>query len=456
MSTEPQLQKSFKNASFRLSAYNIINNIFIGKAYPDQAVRKEINRLGDIDQQYISTVNELVYGVVRWKLKLDCLIDLNLSREIKKMQIRNLLRIGVYQLLFMDGIKDHASVNETVKLSKDLFSPKIGNFINAVLRGVQRKKNAEIKFKNKVEEISFNHSFPKWIIEYWLKNYEPEKVENLCKSLNKVADINLRVNTLKISRENLVEELKRGGISASNSRISESGIVLNTRIDPANTNLYKQGFYSIQDEASQLISTLLNPQPGEKVLDACSAPGGKTCHIAEMMGNKGEILSVDSNKNRLRLLKKQIERLGIDIVKTRQSDLSTSNNMKNYEKYFDKILVDAPCSGLGTIRRNPDIKWTREMPDINYLSALQYKILKNVCSTLKTGGLLVYSVCTLSKRENEDIIEKFLEENPGFAIEEAQKSDKINEKLISKNYFISYSDIFDMDSFFAAKLKRIN
>ncbi len=456
MSTNQRSKTNSKIASARSIALSIINKILIDGAYPDLAVQDEISKHKITDVNIISFINEIVYGVIRWKLTIDYKIEDNISKEIKKTNIHNLLRMGVYQLKFMGGVKDYASINETVKIGKQFFGNSIGNFINAVLRNIQRKDYSDIKFIDKVDEISVKRSFPKWIINYWLENFDLNKVDNLCSSLNQIPSISLRVNNLKIERDLLLDRFKRVGIEAEKSKYSNVGINLVKRINPVSSGFYKEGLYSVQDEAAQIVCFLLDPKPGEKVLDACSAPGGKSTHLAELMNNNGEVISADINKNRLRLVNNNIKRLGTTIVKTENIDLLASNNTNKYKNYFDKILLDAPCSGLGTIRRNPDIKWKRKMSDIHELSEIQYKILQNISSYLKTNGVLVYSVCTLSKYENEKVIDKFLKNNPDFELEEIKNSVNIEKQFIENNFFVSYTNLFNMDCFFAAKLKRVN
>ncbi|MGH7884470.1 MAG: 16S rRNA (cytosine(967)-C(5))-methyltransferase RsmB [Thermodesulfobacteriota bacterium] len=455
MSNSLKSSANSKNLNTRQTALNIINKIMIDNAYPDIAIRNEFSKHKNIDSQNISLINEIVYGVIRWNLKIDFFINDNLKKDINKMKIKNLLKMGVYQLKFMDGIKAYASINETVELGKQLFGIKIGNFINAILRNIQRKDYSDIRFEDKTDEVSFNRSFPKWIINYWLEKFDLEKVDNLCSSLNLIPGLSLRTNTLKTGRDSLLENLIKEGIEAEKSEFSEAGINVLKRIDPISLRFYKEGFFSVQDEASQMISFLLRPEPGEKVLDACAAPGGKSTHLAEIMKNQGEIISLDVNNNRLRLVNNQAKRLGISIIKTENRDLTNLDNLKKYENYFDKILLDAPCSGLGTIRRNPDIKWTRKMSDINELCDIQYKILYNISNTLKPGGKILFSVCTLSDLENEKIIEKFLKNNRNFELEEIKNSVNIKKLVNENNFFVSYTDIFNMDCFFAAKLKKV-
>lgn len=454
MSTKRKSQQNIGNTPIRLIALNIVNSILIDKAYPDLAVRNEISKHENIKDSEVSFINEIAYGVVRWKLKIDYLIKDNISRNIKKKKILNLLRTGVYQLIFMGGVKDHASINETVQIAKRLFGKNIANFINGVLRSIQRKNYSSIKLKDETLNLSVNESFPEWIITYWQNKYNLEKIEKLCRSLNMVANLTIRANTIKTDRDSLIGLLKENGFEVEASNFSKSGINFINRVDPISLRFYKEGLYSVQDEAAQLISIVLNPKPGEKVLDACSAPGGKSTHLAELMNNKGEVLSCDINKNRLRLVENNIKRLRTSIVKTESLDLTKNEGLEKYKNYFDKILLDAPCSGLGTIRRNPDIKWRRKISDIEELSSLQYRILSNISNCLKPNGILLYSVCTLSEYENEEVIDKFLKNNPDFELEEIKNSVNIEKQFIEDKFFVSYTDLFNVDCFFAAKLRK--
>ncbi|NIP32012.1 MAG: 16S rRNA (cytosine(967)-C(5))-methyltransferase RsmB [Candidatus Dadabacteria bacterium] len=451
--------KNYKKGS-RYLIYKSLNKILIKKAYTDLAIQELTSNNSDISENDISFINENVYGIVRNKLKIDHIWSQFVTNEIKKEEIKNLLRLGTYQLIFLKGVKDHASIFETVELAKKLFGFKIANFINAVLRKIQNQsgiKNLEkIEIKNRLENVKINQSFPGWILRYWEKSYEIERVEEFCLSLNKIPRITLRVNTLKTNREKLIDLFKKENVRLDKTEFSPSGVILIDRANPAFLPYFKDGYFSVQDEAAQLITHLLCPRPDEKILDACSAPGGKSTHIAELMNNEGEIVSCDYNESRLNLVRINAKRLSVNNLKTFKADLTSAVLEQKYPDYFDKILLDAPCSGLGTIRRNPDLKWNREESDIKQLSDIQLKILNNISKTLKTNGIIVYSVCTISEEENEKVIYNFLENNKNFRIEKLSYNNYLKSFIFDDNFFISYPDLFDMDGFFAAKLKKIN
>lgn len=450
----------------RLIAFRVLNRVIYEGAYPDLTLESEIGKNPGVSRRDAALLAEIVYGVIRWLGKLDYVIGLFIRRKVGKKEIVNILRMGVYQILFLDGISDYAAAHETVEIAKTVYGQKVGDFANAIFRETARSRDKieyPVKEKDWMHYIEVNYSFPKWIVEKWRNAFGTDYTERLCGSLNEIPPLTIRVNTLKTTRELFIAELNDKNIQAAATLHSPTGVNVLTRADPASLPGFKSGLFTVQDEAAQLVSYLLSPKPGDKVLDACCAPGGKTTHIAELMSNNGEIAALDINESRLGLVEKLAENLEINIVRTIQGDASLygskmSRGVSLKEHGFDKILVDAPCSGLGTLRRNPDAKWKKTAANVLELSDIQFRILSGISKALKPGGAMVYAVCTLTPEENEKVCEKFLSQNPDFGIDADIGSASVDgfSFFNADGFFITDPVKHNMDGFFAAKFRKKN
>ena len=427
-----------------------------------------------LDKKKISTrdaafITEITYGVVRNRNKLDWVLSQFSTKPLSEtaVLIRNILRMGVYQLLFLDKVPDYAVCNESVQLAKKYGNPGIAKFVNGVLRNIIRNRE-NILWPDKEKEtalyISTIYSHPLQIVQRWLKRFGYDDTVKICKANNKIPALVIRTNTLKLSRSDLKEILGKKNISVREGRFTEEALQVKGLTNVSKFPAYREGLFQIQDEASILTSHLLNPLPGELVIDVCSAPGGKTTHLAQLMTNKGIILAMDSNQSRLMMVKRNCRRLGIDIVKTRQNNGTIL--AEKYLKAADKVLIDVPCSGLGVIRRKPDLRWqTYDEKRFERLTELQGKILDIASNYLKIGGRLVYSTCSTEPEENQEVVSRFLEKHPNFELEDL--SEFINQRKLpvyelgqnSQNKFIqilpglSNSDL-DLDGFFMTKMIR--
>lgn len=439
----------------RLIAYELLIRITIKKAYPDIVLNQYLSKNKNIISKDIKLITELVYGTIRWKKKLSYVLNLFIKHKLKSSKIELVLLMGIYQILYLDSVPDHASINETVKVAKAKFDYKIKNLVNAVLREVIRNKELiEYPDKSDISEyLSINYSYPKWLIIKWTESYGEELTEKICAGLNNHGLPIIRVNNNLISTDKFAKLIKDH--NPQNTFFSDHGLYVENLNVLINSDLYNNGYFSIQDESSQLVSIILDPKPGETIFDSCSAPGTKSNHIAEIMKNRGKIISCDINKERLNLVLQDSKRLKNSIIFTRCSDAKDIVFDDNIQ--FDRILVDAPCSGLGTIKNNPDIKWNKNPDDIVQLSSIQLEILNNVSRYLKTGGTLVYSVCTLMREENEHVCELFLKQNTKFRIDStvSNKYEKINRLLDRNGYFSSLNELDKMDGFFIAKFQKI-
>lgn len=401
----------------------------------DEYLDKERQKLSQKD---ISLISELVYGTVTWKLTLDTILSKHSKIKIKKISkwILNILRMGIYQIVFLDKIPKSAAVNESVKLCKK-YGFKSSNFTNAILRKVEKSDYEELsEIKDEIQRISQMYSMPQWLVEELSKEYDNQTLEEICKNSNLKPKTTIRVNTLKTTKMELIKKLEERNIICEEAELSNF-LYLKKIKNISNLDLFKQGLFTVQDEGAGKISILLNPKEGENILDVCSAPGGKTTHIAQLINDKGNIIAWDLYSHRLNLVEENSKRLGIKSIKTQEKDATIF--YPEYIEKFDKILLDVPCLGFGVMKRKPDIKWQRKREDIEEITKIQLKILENCYKYLKKGGELVYSTCSILKSENQDIINIFLKNN---IVEKSQ----ITEKVILPDK--------KTDGFFMCKLRK--
>lgn len=414
----------------------------------DELLNKNRNVLSNKDINFIS---ELVYGVTTWKLTLDTIIQKYSKIKIKKISpwVINILRMGAYQIVFLDKVPKSAAVNESVNLCKKYGGKSVG-FVNAILRKVEKSDYLELfEIKNDIEKISKTTSMPEWIVRELNKEFDPEKVNEICENSNLKPKITIRINNLKITKNELKKSLQSKEIEVEDGIIEDFLYLKNVK-NITNLDEYKKGLFTMQDESAGLTALVLNPKEGESILDCCSAPGGKTTYIAELMNNNGNIKAWDLYKHRLDKVQENSKRLGIDIIKTEENDATVLK--EEYIEKFDKILIDAPCLGLGVIKRKPDIKWQRKFEDIEEISKIQEKILNTCSEYLKKGGILVYSTCSIVKSENDKIVEKFLK-SENFELEEINNINIENlENKITKKGIIKLYPSENMDGFFISKL----
>ena len=384
----------------RALAVKILHSIDFEGAYSNIALNKKLSTNEDVGKAFIT---EVVYGVERWRSKIDWIIRKNSKIRLKKIEpyILCVLRLGVYQIIYMDSVPDFAAVNECVSLSKRYGNARTSSFVNAVLRSVIRNKD-EVD----CADIEIKYAHPKWLIDRWIDSYGEDFTIELLETNNQIPPITLRVNTLKIDRDTLIERLD---IDCRKSENTEYGVIVNKFSDIKNNQQFKEGLFQIQDEASMNAVEKLDVKEGEVVIDVCSAPGGKSTFIAELMNNNGRVLARDIHEHKLQLLRESADRLGITCIETEIFDALDLD--ENLIGKADKVIVDAPCTGYGIIRKKPDIKWKANEDDSGSLSKVQSKILENASKYVNTGGRLVYSTCTLSDIENRDVVKKFCDNN---------------------------------------------
>jgi len=424
-------------------ALKSLYEINIKQAYSNIVLDKFINenreKLSNLDINFIS---ELVYGVVTWKLTLEYIIQKYSKTKIKKMSdwVKNILYLGSYQIIFLDKVPKSAAVNESVNLCKKYNFKSVG-LVNAILRKIEKSDYKEISnITNSITRISLKYSMPEWIVKKFCDEYGEEETANICQNLNLRPNISVRINRLK------------GKMDLGEKGILEDFRTITGTKNITKTKEYIEGNITIQDEAAGLSSFVLAPKEGEIVLDACSAPGGKTTYLAELMCNQGNIVAWDIYEERLKQVKQNAKRLGINIIQTEVHDATKLK--EDYVERFDKILLDVPCLGLGVIRRKPDIKWNRQENNIKEISDIQFNILKTCSKYLKKNGTLVYSTCSMLKEENDAIIEKFIKDE-NFEIVDIDKQIPKEFSKITTNNMVQFLPSQKHDGFFITMLKKI-
>lgn len=420
-------------------------------AYLNLAFKEELlkSNLSSLDTAF---VKELVFGVFRNKILLDYIIRKNSSIRLKKIDktILNILRMGVYQIYFMDKVPDHASVSESVNLAKKNASPKTVSFVNAVLRSSLRKSVDLSEIKDETERLSVEYSYPLPLAEFFKKSFGT-RAEALMKAGNSSPELCVRINTLKTTKEDFIKKLDDLDIKYEQTPYTDCGLYLYGATEEKRKHL--SGLFTVQDQSSQLVALSLNPEPCDFVLDLCSAPGGKTTHLAELMENRGKIFATDLYESRLKSVDYLSHTLGIDIIDTQAHDATVLD--KTLIEKADKILADVPCSGLGIIRRKPDIKYKENITDFDELNEIQLKILNTAYHYLKSGGVLVYSTCTINPSENKELIDKFLKAHEDMRIDKIESEHILDKALGEKGYIEIFPDTDKSDGFFVCRLKKL-
>lgn len=399
----------------RQTAFKILCRIEKDKAYAnlllDAAIKETENSVAS------AFLTALVYGVIERKITLDYLLSKHLKKPLKRLspEAVTILRMGAYQLKFMDKVPASAAVNESVKLSKKNGCAYASGLINSVLRRVEETPINYPQTENKVYDLSVRYSCPEPLVQHFIEDYGIEDAEGILKSSLELPPTTVRVNTVKIDKDRFKQLLLEEGIEAIETDVPNM-LNLSRASGLESLDSYQKGLFHLQDAASARCVAALALEPGQVLLDLCAAPGGKSFTAAEHMQNQGEILSFDLYENRAERIKKGAERLGLSIIKASTADASIEN--KSLLHTADRVLCDVPCSGFGTIRRKPEIRY-KALGSIDKLPQVQYNILENASKYLKENGILVYSTCTLNREENDAVCDRFLKEHPEFeALEE--------------------------------------
>jgi 16S rRNA (cytosine967-C5)-methyltransferase len=442
-------------------AADILTKVETRKAYADILLDRTLRSVR-ISRRDSALLTELIYGTLRWRGRIDPQLRPLMRRALESAHpfIRNLLRTTLYQLIFLDRVPDYAAVNAAVDLAKVHGGEHAARFVNAVLRRFLREKESDLPLKPASEsatlsEISEYWSHPQWLVEEWRDYLGADEVPALLQANNQEAALVLRTNPLRTTRDDLLELLRREGATAAATSWSPQGIAIRSSSPVDQLPGFQEGLFQIQGEASQLVGYLLAPQAGERILDACAAPGGKATHIAELTQDRAEIIATDISQSGLGKLEESARRLRLGSIRTVVAD--ASKGPAGFGSLFNRILVDAPCSGFGTLRSHPEIKWNRNQADIQRLRRLQQTILARSAAHLKTGGVLVYSTCTLTADENEAVVQQFLQNCDKFILEDAANYlPEAAKDLVRSGYFMAWPHRHGTDGFFAARLKKVD
>ncbi len=444
--------------SAREVALKIIYQVNEEDAFSNLVLDNELKRSG-LDKRDRALVTQLSYGVIRRRNTLDWIINHFANRKVKKMTpwVRNALRLGLYQIRFLDKIPAPIACNETVEVAKEYCNRGAIKFVNGILRSIVRGLD-EIKYpslkRDPVQHIRYKYSYPQWLVERWIKEFGIEKTIEICINLNQIPPTVIRTNTLKATREELLENLNGQGVSAEEIREVKEAIDLISYSAIEKLDSFKRGEFQVQGLSSMLVGHIVEPNQDDLVIDLCSAPGGKATHLAQLMKNRGQIYAVDIYEHKLGLIKDNCSRLGINNVTT----FCKAGQEIEFDNKADKILVDAPCSGLGIIAKKPEIKWQKKPQDLVQLQELQLSLLANATKLVKRGGEIIYSTCTFTPEENREVINRFLDEFSGFEICDLNSKAELFgvKEYVADNYLQLLPDDRAFEGFFIAKLIKQN
>ncbi len=438
-------------------ALKVLNNLDRSSGFADLYLENVFDREPYLSGRDRAFLVHLVQGVLRWRLRLDWIIERAIRFPFKKIEphILNILRLSLYQIFFMDRVPESAAVNEAVKQARSRDRRHLAGFVNGILRDICRRRHL-ISFpdreKDQIQYLSVYYSYPTWLVEKWIRELGSDFAERILAAGNRIPDLVVRANRLKTDRQELIRHMEAEGVCGEATRYSPDGIRIENPGGPVNQlKAFGEGLFQVQGEAAQVCSHLLCPKSGEHVLDCCAGLGGKSTHIAELMGNNGLILALDINHDRLVRLSESSRRLKIDCIRPVVTDAGSRISCL-LRGSFDKVLVDVPCSGLGVVSKHPDAKWSRQKSDIERLALLQVSILNEAGQLLRKEGRMLYVTCTISREENEEVVQGFLEKNPEIAL--LNLKDHVpewGEGLIDdQGFFRSLPHVHGMDGFFAA------
>jgi 16S rRNA (cytosine967-C5)-methyltransferase len=446
--------------SARRIALDVLHQVDTGPRTLDHFLDAADARFAGLSPADRALARTLIYGTLRWQGRLDYQID-RLAKKPHKIdpQTRTILRMALFQMHHLDRVPDAAVVHTSVELTKQTGRIWDTGFVNWLLRRAATVRDnidwPDIQtFPDRA--MAARHSIPRWLAARWIDRLGADETSGLCEAINTIPSITLRTNTLKVDRESLIDAIRDQTRRIEPCVHSPEGIVLSGLTRPLfEWPAFQDGWFQVQDEAAQMISHILSPQPGETIWDACAGLGTKSAHMAQLMQNKGAIWATDRHASKLDRLRDEMRRLAVDIVTTRGMDLTAAGSFSKYP-VFDRILVDAPCSGLGVLQKNPDGKWKVTQADLSFNRQRQLSILEATCGRLRTGGVLVYAVCSFEPEENEEVVKAFLQKHPEFDIHPSMmRSDIRSERLLThEGWLKTYPHRHGMDGFFAAVMVK--
>jgi 16S rRNA (cytosine967-C5)-methyltransferase len=444
--------------SSRAIAADILHAVETRRAFADILLDRALhtNNLSDSDR---ALATEIVYGTLRWRGRIDWTLGLLTRKPLEDMDVylRNVLRLTLYQIMFLDRVPAYAAVNEAVELAKRYGGRAAAGLVNAIARSLLRDKERLAKIDiagDRIRRLAVKWSHPEWLVQNWLNYFGGDEIEDLLKADNEAPPLVVRANRLKIRREELIARFRHDDIDTEAAPHAPQAIRIRGGVSVEKLPGFTVGLFFVQAEASQLVAQLLAPRPGERIWDASAAPGGKATHVAELMDDKGEIVATDISARGIERLRQNIARLGIGSIRPALAD-AAAELPEDLAAPYDRILADLPCTGLGTLRSHPEAKWLKSDADIRRLGQLQKKILERVSAYLKPGGTLVYSTCTLTRAENEDVVEDFLRGHKDYTLEDAAEFLPAGaEKMTRGKYFMALPHRDDTDGFFAARMRK--
>ncbi|MEE1132180.1 MAG: 16S rRNA (cytosine(967)-C(5))-methyltransferase RsmB [Caryophanon sp.] len=439
------------DGNVRDAALTILLTVDKSQAYSNLLLNDTIEKYRITDAKDRGLLTELTYGTLQYKYTLDYYLEPFIRGNID-LWVRWLLRLSLYQMHYLTRIPAHAAVNEAVEIAKRRGHKGIASMVNGILRSVLRDNVRDVAdIADDVERLAIETSHPQWLVARWVEMYGYEQAGDMLRENNVPPLQTMRVNKTRVTVDEALQILEREGVQARRSDVLPECIHLMSGT-ASRTSLFKKGFATIQDESSMLPATVLDPQPGERIYDMCAAPGGKTTHIAEKMNNEGKVLASDLHAKKLNLIDENVARLGLDIVEAIPLDGRKAADLLG-EASFDRVLVDAPCSGLGVMRRKPDIKYTKREEDLANLQTIQLALLDNAVRILKPGGRLVYSTCTVDRTENEGTVQAFLAKHPHMEAEQMTLPQSLMDKQQNGMLQVFPQD-FGSDGFFVASFRK--
>jgi 16S rRNA (cytosine967-C5)-methyltransferase len=442
--------------SSRAVAADILHAVETRRAFADILLDRSLQASG-LSAPDRALATEIVYGTLRWRGRIDWTLGLLTRKPLDDMDayLKNVLRVTLYQVLFLDRVPAYAAVNEAVELAKRYGGRRAAGLVNAIARGSLRGKNRRASLDgDRVRQLAVLWSHPEWLVKKWLDYFGADEIEALLKADNDEPPLILRANRLKTTREELIGKLREAGIEAEAAPRAPQAIRIRGGASIARLPGFEEGLFFVQAEASQLVALLLDPKPGERVWDASAAPGGKATHLAELMNDAGEIVATDISARGIDRLRENLARLRIASIRPVVADAADAPP-DDLAAPYDRILADLPCTGLGTLRSHPEAKWLKSEADLRRLSQIQKKILDRVSAYLKPGGTLVYSTCTLTREENEDVVGDFLQRHKEYTLEDAAQFLPAGAKTMARGkYFMALPHRHDTDGFFAARMRK--
>ena len=429
-------------------ALHLLSRVEKEGAYADRILTSpEVMNLNPRDRSFM---REMLVGVLRWKLRLDRIIDMYYNRDLSKLSIdiRNVLRLGLFQMMFMDSVPEWAAVNESVSIASGYYGKGAGGLVNTLLRRFNREGEPDKRSLNPSEKRSFEFSHPLWVVRRWTANFSSGTAESIMKAGNEKHPVFIRPGRIGTGIDDLVEALVQEGFETAEVTGMPGYLAVSRGSGLFETAAFREGLFTVQDPSAAMASLLLSPLPGETVLDLCTAPGGKAIHLALLMQNSGHIRAVDKHVARLGLVKESAARLGLTSIECEVGDALTYQS--GTEKQYDRVLIDVPCSGTGVFSKRPDLKWRITQADVIRLASLQQEMLHNAAAQVKPGGVLVYSTCTLEPEENENTVDTFLQQHSEFSVE---RDDRFTDFEKEAGYLILPHQMEGTGAF-AAKLRR--